>query len=118
MKAEKETWSGYTTYRLLTGNHNENVTLENLGDRIRIRQHYDGGICASEEEVNLEDFLAALGLTERSRLPDNYLQTLRKLADAADGWLDWENQPSGEGADELIQAICEYRSLAARGDLE
>ncbi|HLO48754.1 MAG TPA: hypothetical protein VK211_10105, partial [Kamptonema sp.] len=61
--------------------------------------------------VSVSDFLEALGLTERSQVADVKLRVLLKLAEAADTWLDWDNMPDGEGADELIAAICEYRGL-------
>jgi hypothetical protein len=53
-------------------------------------------------------------LTEISQIPDVKLQVLTKLAEAADDWLDWENMPDGEGANELVAAICDYRGLAAK----
>jgi hypothetical protein len=115
MKIEKSDDRGCTTYRLILGHRNEGITLERLpSNNIRISQHYDSGFTGINKEINLTDFLEALGLTEISQIPDVKLRVLTKLAEAADKWLDWENMPDGEGADELVAAICNYRGLTAK----
>lgn len=112
MKSEKITDRLGTTYQVTIGDDDDGIILEKLENGcIRIGHHYDSGFSGNQEEVAIPDFLEALGLTERSQLIDTKLRILLKLADAADAWLDWDNIPNGEGIDELIAAICQYRGL-------